>query len=240
LPQGLAGGFAAGFTLSHIEGLLEPATLAVLVESARLGACTALIALVLAYPAACAIALASPRWRKISLVLVVLPFFTGQLLRAFAIALPLEHGDGWLALLKAMLDREGAVLLTLVYCYLPFAVLAIYAPLRRVDRALLESSTVLGAGPLMTFWRVALPLSLPGAALALLFVFVLAFGNVIVPELLGGGVVAMLGPLLATELRTAAPAPVGGALASLLIVLLLLLLLAQALLLERRDQRLTA
>jgi spermidine/putrescine transport system permease protein len=121
----------------------------------------------------------------------------------------------------------------LVYSYLPFAVLALYAWLRRLDPELLEASADLGAGAGASLLRIALPLTLPGIAAASLFVFVLSFGSFLAPALLGGAAVPLLGPLLYDQFQGTGDRPFGAALASLLVLLMLLLLLAQALLARR-------
>jgi spermidine/putrescine transport system permease protein len=237
LPEGLAGGFAAGFTSAHVERLLEPATLALLADSARLAGLATLIALLVGGAAAWAIARAPRRRQGWLLLLVLLPCFTSLLARVHA-GVVLLGEDGLVAAGLAaagiafppggLLDREGAVLLGLVYSYLPLAVLALYAWLRRLDPELLEASAELGASPGHTLLRIVLPLMLPGIVAAALFVFVLSFASYVAPALLGGTALPLLGPALYEQFQGAGDRSFGAALASLLVVLILLLLLVQA------------
>jgi spermidine/putrescine transport system permease protein len=237
LPQGLAGGFADGFTAAQFARLLEPATLALLADSARLAGLATLIALLAGGPAAWAIARAPRRRQGWLLLLVLLPFFTSLLVRVHA-GVVLLGEDGLLAAGLAaaeiaappggLLGREGAVLLGLVYSYLPFAVLVLYAWLRLLDPELLEASAELGASPGHTLLRIVLPLMLPGIAAAAFFVFVLSFASYIAPALLGGADVPLLGPLLYEQFQGTGDRSFGAALASLLVVLMLLLLLLQS------------
>jgi len=242
LAGGLAGGLSRGFSTATFERLLEPATRAVLADSARIAGLATLIALAAGGPAAWAIVRAPRPWQGWLLLLVLLPLFAGLLVRIY----------GWVALLREdgllaaglaaagiateplqLLHSEGAVIVGLVYSYLPFAVLALYAWLRRLDPELLEASADLGAGAGASLLRIALPLTLPGIAAASLFVFVLSFGSFLAPALLGGAAVPLLGPLLYDQFQGTGDRPFGAALASLLVLLMLLLLLAQALLARR-------
>src|SRR4051812_5085581 len=170
-------------------------------------AATALLALA-GYPVALAMARAPARWRGILVGLVILPFWTSFLIRIYA----------WIAILKpdgflnqfllwtgsitqplTILNTNTAVLIGIVYAYLPFMVLPLYATLERLDRTLLESAADLGATPFSAFWTVTLPLSLPGIAAGALISFIPIVGEFVIPDLLGGSETLMIGRTLWSE-----------------------------------------
>jgi spermidine/putrescine transport system permease protein len=127
-----------------------------------------------------------------------------------------------------MLYTESAVITGLVYNYLPFVILALYSTLSRLNPELMEASRDLGAGPVRTFLRVTLPLTLPGVAAGGVFVFVLSIGNFVTPALLGGGRFQMVGNLVYDQFLTANDWPFGAALGAALILTMIVLLLLQA------------
>jgi len=137
----------------------------------------------------------------------------------------------WLGLTSAplpLLYNEFAVIVGLVYNYVPFVILAVYSALQRLDPSYAEASRDLGAGALTTFWRITLPLTAPGVAAGAVFVFVLSIGNFVTPDLLGGGKLQMVGNLIYDQFLTARDWPFGSALSVILIAVMLLLLFAQA------------
>ena len=136
-----------------------------------------------------------------------------------------------------MLYSEFAVVLGLVYSYLPFVILAIYTSISRLDRALLEASADLGAGGWRTFRKVTLPLTLPGIATGAVFIFVLSIGNFVTADLLGGGRVQMVGNLVYDQFLTARDWPFGAALALGLIAVMMVLLFLQAAISGRAAER---
>ena len=168
------------------------------------------LALLLGYPIAYAASIAPRGWNIVILALVVLPFWTSVLVRAYA----------WLALLQrtgvinqllrqlGLIDEPlalvhntfGTVVATL-HILLPFMVLPLYATMQKIPRDLLQAGASLGAGPVLTFWRVFLPLSLPGALAGCTLVFVLALGFYITPELLGGGRTVMVSMLVSRNVE---------------------------------------
>ena len=177
-------------------------------ESVRIAGVSALVCLVLGYPMAYAIARARPAQRLVLLTLVVLPFWTSFLIRVYAwmgILGTTGHINNlllWLGVVDQplrLLHTEFAVHLGIVYSYLPFAILPIYAVLERQDEALLDAAADLGSRPFATFLQVTLPLSLPGVIAAALLVFVPALGEYVIPELLGASDTQLIGRLLWTE-----------------------------------------
>jgi spermidine/putrescine transport system permease protein len=136
-----------------------------------------------------------------------------------------------------MLYTEGAVIAGLVYNYLPFVILACYAPLSRLNPELAEASRDLGGSASTTFRRIILPLTLPGIAAGAVFVFVLSIGNFVTPALLGGGRFQMIGNLVYDQFLTASDWPFGAALSMALIAIMMLLLLVQAYASDRASTR---
>jgi spermidine/putrescine transport system permease protein len=126
-------------------------------------------------------------------------------------------------------DNQFSVVLGLLYNYSPFVILAIYAALQRLDPSYAEASRDLGAGPWATFFRITLPLTLPGVAAGGVFVFVLSIGNFITPDLLGGGRVQMVGNLIYDQFLTARDWPFGATLSMILLAVMMMVLFLQAL-----------
>jgi spermidine/putrescine transport system permease protein len=203
-------------------------------------------ALLVGYPVAYFVATRPRRWRTPLLILVILPFWTSFLIRTYAwIVLLNREGLINRPLLNAgiigeplpLLNNEFAIVLGLVYIYLPLMVLPLYASLERINPELREAARDLGASPLRTFLTVTLPLSSTGIAAGAIFVFVPSLGNFIVPELLGGGRHPMIGNLIQGQFLRARDWPFGAALAAGLIAITIGLLLLQAWLLMRERRR---
>ena len=140
----------------------------------------------------------------------------------------LLRGLGYQGEPLSMLYTEGAVITGLVYNYLPFVILAIYSTLSKLNPELIEASRDLGAGPVRTFLKVTLPLSLSGVAAGGVFVFILSIGNFVTPALLGGGRFQMVGNLVYDQFLSANDWPFGAALGMVLITLMIVLLMLQA------------
>jgi putrescine transport system permease protein len=214
--------------------------------SLRIAALTTLAALAIGYPLAYAMAAAPKRWQGILIVLVVLPFWTSFLIRVYAwigILRPEGLLDTALAGLGLggeplrLLNTESAVLIGMVYSYLPFMVLPLFATLEKLDRSLLEAAADLGATPLRAFWSVTLPLSLPGILAGSALVFIPAIGEFVIPDLLGGPDTVMIGKVLWNEFFSNRDWPLASAVAIvLLIVLVLPLVLLQRARLTREGQ----
>jgi len=198
-------------------------------SSLRTAFVATVIALLLGYPMAYAIARSSQRWRSILLLLVVLPFWTSFLIRIYAwIGLLRPTGLvntaleslGLIAAPLRLINTDGAVILGIVYTYLPFMVLPLYARLERLDPALLEAAADLGARPWRAFLKVTLPLSHPGIIAGCLLVFIPAVGEFVIPELLGGPDTLMIGKVLWSEFFTNRNWPMSAAVAVVLLALL--------------------
>jgi spermidine/putrescine transport system permease protein len=234
--RGLYGGIDYSFTLENFARVFDPLYGGILLGSARIAATSAVIAAVLGYAAAYAIATRPRRWQPALLFLAVLPFWTNYLIRTYAwmvllnregLVVQAARALGFGGELPQMLYTEGAVIAGLVYAYLPFVILASYAPIARLPPELAEASRDLGASGFTTFRRVTLPLTLPGLAVGSVFVFVLSIGNFVTPALLGGGQFQMAGTLVYAQFLTAGDWPFGAALAMVLIAVMMLLLVVQ-------------
>jgi len=167
-----------------------------------------LLCLAIGYPMAYAIARSRPAWRIVLLMMVILPFWTSFLIRIYA-WMGILNSNGhintlllWIGLIDEplrLLHTPFAVQLGIVYAYLPFMVLPLYAVLERQEPALLEAAADLGCRPLRAFLTITLPLSMPGIVAGSLLVFVPAVGEFVIPELLGGSDSLMIGAILWTE-----------------------------------------
>ena len=207
----------------------DPLYLAAYLGAIRYAAMATAITLLLGYPLAYAIARAPARWRGLLLMLVILPFWTSFLIRVYAwIGLLKDNGlinDAllWLGVIGTplrLLDNDFSVTLGLVYAYLPFMVLPLYAQLDKLDPALIEAASDLGARPARAFWQVTLPLSMPGVAAGVLLVFIPSVGEFVIPELLGGPNTLMIGKVLWDEFFVNRDWPTAAALAIAMLVLL--------------------
>ncbi len=190
---------------------------------------TAILALV-GYPVALAMARATTRWRPVLVAAVILPFWTSFLIRVYAWTAILKP-DAWpsrtlieLGLTRGPLDilnTNTAVVLGIVYAYLPFMILPLYATLERQDPALLEAAADLGASPIQAFWTVTFPLSGGGLAAGCLLCFIPITGEFVIPDLLGGSETLMLGRTLWSEFFSNRDWPLASAVAIVLLVALL-------------------
>lgn len=219
-----------GFNLKSFALLFsDDLYLAAWLSSIRIAATSTLVALLLGYPMAYAIARAAPSRRPLLLMLVVLPFWTSFLIRIYAwMGLLADNGlieqflrwSGLASNPGTILGTEWAVHLGIVYAYLPFMVLPLYATLEKLDDSLLEAAADLGARPLAAFLTVTLPLSLPGIVAGCLLVFIPAVGEFVIPDLLGGTGTLMIGKVLWDEFFTNGDWPLASAVAVCLLVLL--------------------
>lgn len=247
--RGIYGGIDYSFTLENFGMVLDPLYAGIFLHSARIAGTATLIAVVIGYAAAYAIAAAPRRYQPALLFLAVLPFWSNYLIRTYAWIVLLNREGlvtqslrwlGYTGEPPSMLYTEGAVIAGLVYNYLPFVILACYAPLSRLNSELAEASRDLGASAATTFRRVTLPLTLPGIAAGGVFVFVLSIGNFVTPALLGGGRFQMIGNLVYDQFLTANDWPFGAALSMVLIAIMMVLLMTQAFAADRASARTSA
>ena len=210
-------------------------------KSIRIAAVATLLCLLIGYPMAYGIARAPGAWRHILLLLVILPFWTSFLLRVYAwMGMLAGHGVLNQALLGlGLIERplhilytDFAVYLGIVYSYLPFMILPLYATLERLDGNLLDAAADLGGRPRQAFFDITLPVSLPGVVAGCLLVFIPALGEFVIPALLGGLDTLMIGKTLYDEFFINRDWP----LASTVATVLVLLLLAPIVLFQRLSQ----
>jgi len=183
------------FSLQNYKKVLQPASLGVLFNSFLLAFETMAICFLIAYPLAFFLTFKVQRFRTVCLLLVILPSWTSFIVQIYAWFFLLKKGglvSQLLCYLRILpeqahiLNNHPAMLICMVYCYLPFMVLPIYAVLEKIDRRLLEASSDLGASRWLTIQKVIFPLSMRGVLTGLFLVFVPAFGEFAIPEFIGG------------------------------------------------------
>jgi len=209
--------------------LEDPLYITAYLNSLKVALIATVIALLIGYPMAYAIARSGQPWRSIFLLLVILPFWTSFLIRVYA----------WIGILKnnglinnalmalglidtplPLLNTEFSLYVGIVYSYLPFMVLPLYSTLEKMDISLLEAAADLGCRPFRTFLTVTLPLSLPGIIAGSMLVFIPAVGEFVIPDLLGGAGTLMIGKILWNEFFNNRDWPVASAVAIAMLLLL--------------------
>jgi putrescine transport system permease protein len=198
-------------------------------NSAKIAVVSTLMCLLIGYPIAYAIARADTTWRNILLMMVILPFWTSLLLRVYAWIGILKNNGLinnfllWLGVIDTpivMLQTDFAIYIGIVYSYLPFMILPLYATLEKMDLTLLEAAEDLGCRPFKAFLKITLPLSMPGIVAGSMLVFIPAVGEFVIPALLGGPDSLMIGKVLWTEFFSNRDWPVASAVATALLLLL--------------------
>ena len=232
VERGRAGGIKLPpvFTLGNYADFFDPLYLGIFLHSLQIGVIVTGICILLGYPLAYFIAARPPRWRDPLLLLVMIPFWTNFLVRTYALK-QILGADGMinnallgLGLVQQPLDllyNETAVIIGLVYGYLPFAILPMYASVEKFNYSLLEAAADLGANPARAFWRVMLPLTLPGVVAAIVLTLVPVVGAFITPDIMGGGKVEMIGTLINRQFGVARNWPLGSAISLVLMALVL-------------------
>jgi spermidine/putrescine transport system permease protein len=240
LTRGTYGGISMQWSVESYKRFADPIYLGILWRSFWIAGASTVISLLLGFPLALFISRAGKR-KNLYLSFVILPFWTSFLVRTYA----------WMFLLRdtglvnstlqklgivhdplPLLYNDGAVILGLVYGYLPFMVLPLFGTLERLDRNLLEAAADLGARPWATLLRVVLPLSAPGIRAGVILVFIPCLGAYLTPDLLGGGKSVMIGNLIQNQFTTARDWPFGSAISLALMAVVMLLLIAFV----RRDE----
>lgn len=221
-----SGGYVPAFTFEQYANL--PARFTAFKNTLMLAPLGTFAALLIAYPLAYQLAVrTSDKWKTLLLVLVIVPFWTSILIRSYAWIFILG-GRGLPAVLDMigieevrLINTQFAVLVGIVYGYLPLMVFPIYVSLDRLDKRLLEASSDLGASPLTTFFKVTLPMSISGIATGCMLVFILLMGEFLIPALLGGGKVFFVGNALVDLFLQSRNWAYGSAVAVILIVIML-------------------
>jgi len=211
-------------------------------SSLKIALISTILAVFVGYPMAYGMARAPEEWRPTLMMLVILPFWTSFLIRVYAWVGILSN-EGllnqfllWLGIIDApltIMNTTTAVYIGIVYTYLPFMILPIYAALDRLDESLIEAAEDLGCSRLKAFWLVTIPLSRNGIIAGCFLVFIPALGEFVIPSLLGGSGTLMIGKVLFEEFFNNRDWPVASAVA----VILLLILIVPIVLFQRNQQR---
>jgi spermidine/putrescine transport system permease protein len=231
LTRGPYGQLVWEFTLNNYVRVFDPLYLSILWRSFLLAAVNTVLCLLIGYPFAYYIARREDaRLRNILLVLVMVPFWTNFLIRTYAWRVILGNDGPINTVLIALgiireplplLFNNGAVIVGLVYGYLPFMVLPLYAAIERIDFSLMEAAADLYADGRQAFVRVLLPLTMPGVVAGSILVFIPSLGAFVTPDLLGGAKTVMIGNLIQSQFLTARDWPFGSAFSMLLMVAVL-------------------
>lgn len=247
VERGLYGGVVWSFTLDNYSRVAEGLYVDVLLSSMKLAGIATVLALLIGFPTAWFIATRkSARVRTALLVLCVLPFWTSLLIRTYAwIVLLRENGVvnetllslGIIGAPAGLLYNQFAIVVGLLYGYLPLMILPLYAAIERLDPELREAATDLGAGAIRRFFTVIVPMTRAGIVAGCIFVFVPSLGNFIVPDLLGGGRSSMIGNLIQNEFLRTRDWPFGATLALAVILVMVAVILIQALVVNRDRRR---
>lgn len=236
----------SGAFLDNYRLSLEPIYLKIYWRSVWIALATTALCLVVSYPVAYYIAVLAPERRKnLLLGLAVVPFWTSFLIRTYAWMFILRSQGLLNSLLVAsgliqqpldLLYSDLAVMIGLVYGELPFMILPIFASLEKLDLSLLEAATDLGASHAAAFWRITVPLTMPGIAAGVVLVFIPSIGQFIVSDLLGGAKSILVGNLIQNQYAIARNKPFGSAVAFELTAVVLLLLLVYGATSRRRGK----
>ncbi len=220
------GGYVASFTFDQYLNL--PSRLKAFTNTMTYAPLGTLLTLFMAYPLAYYLAVkVDKRWKLLLLVLVIVPFWTSLLIRTYAWIFILG-GQGIPAFLGfigfedvRLINTGGAVLVGMIYGYLPLMVFPIYVSLDKLDKRLLEASNDLGGNSFRTFMQITLPLSMPGIATGCMLVFILLMGEFLIPAFLGGGKIFFFGNALVDLFLQSRNWPFGSALAVTLVIIML-------------------
>ena len=225
---------AFSFTLEHYAKFFtDPDFLLILWRSILIAVKTTIICLLLGYPAAYFISKSSEKVQNLLVLGITIPMWINMLVRTYA-WIGLLSEDGLIQRILSifglgnteLLYTEGAVLLGMVYNFLPFMILQIQTSLSKMDNSLLEASADLGASPVQTFRRVTLPLSLPGVINGITLVFLPAVSSFFIPKLLGGGQYFLIGNMIENQFITVGEWNFGSAISMIMAVIMMLLMMA--------------
>lgn len=223
------GGVTLAFSLENFRMALSGFYLQIFLKTIEFAGLGTLLALIVALPAAYAIARKAGRYKTVLLVAVLVPFWTSFLIRTLSWQILLAPGGHVQAILNFLhlhsgvlnvLDTRTAVFIGIVYGYLPLMLVPLFVSFERVPWEVIDASKDLGAGRFRTFWNVTLPLVRPGLATGILLTFVPMTGEFVIPQLLGGDRGVLMGGLIATQYLYAQNLALGSAMAVLLLVVL--------------------
>jgi spermidine/putrescine transport system permease protein len=232
LSRGTYGQVEFRFNLSNYTRLFDALYGKVMIFSLGVGIGTTVICLLIGYPLAYFLAHAPAKQRSLMLFLILLPFWTNFIIRIYAWMIILRSGGlldaalQWLHITQAPLNllyTPTAVMIGMVYEFLPFMVLPLYTSLEKIENSLLEAAADLGAPPWKAFLRVTLPLSVPGMIAGTILTFIPAMGMFVVPDILGGAKTILIGNVIRNQFLTARDWPFGAA-ASMVLMLMTMIL----------------
>ena len=226
-PADTYGNIQKGFTFAAYSEIINTSFPGILARTLKLSLYTTAICLALGIPVAYEIAKMEKKWQQNMMILIIIPFWTNFLIRIYAWKIIL-HPEGFLKQFltsinlipesASLLYNEGAVLLVLVYTYLPFAILPLYSAAEKFDFHLLEAARDVGSSPLRAFFRVFIPGISQGIISAVMVVFIPALGSYVIPDMVGGPQSEMLGNKIAQRVFIDRNLPRGSALSTLLIL----------------------
>ena len=233
--------------ISNYLRSLEPIYMEIYFRSLWIAVLTTILCLLIGYPAAYFISLkVRPSWKNSMLTMVVIPFWTSFLIRTYAWIIILRSegliNNGLIALgliqqpIETLLYSEFAVMLGLVYGELPFMILPLYASIEKLDLSLLEAAGDLGANGFWTFWKVTVPMTMPGIIAGIVLVFIPTIGAFITPDLLGGAKSILVGNLIQNQFVVARDKPFGSAISFGLSAFVLMMLFLYARYSTRREE----
>lgn len=246
LTKGPYGGVVYTFTLDNYIRVGDWVYVRIFLNSFQLAIATTAVCLLLGYPMAYVMATVAPRWRNALLVLVMLPFLTNFVIRAYAFKILLGM-DGPISQLLFVLgifseplpltNNSFAVWLGMITNYLPFMVLPLYVTIDRFDFTLLEAGWDLGASKRVTVGKILLPLTMPGIKAGSLLVFMPALGEFIIPDMLGGARIMLMGNLITEQFLKSRDWPFGAALSLILMLTVAALIVFERFLVQLRHRR---
>ncbi len=228
LSRGTYGSVEFRFNISNYTRLFDPLYAKILGYSLLVGVATTVMCIAVGYPLAYYIARAPARQRSLLLFLVLLPFWTNFIIRIYAWIMILRAGGFLDSVLQwAHITREPlgllytptAVMIGMIYEFLPFMILPLYTSLEKIENAVMEAAADLGAPPVRVFLRVTLPLSIPGMIAGTILVFIPAMGMFVIPDLMGGAKTILIGNVIRNQFLTARDWPFGAAASMILMVL---------------------
>jgi spermidine/putrescine transport system permease protein len=232
LSRGTYGEVEFAFNPSNYARLFDPIYGKILLYSLGVGLGTTLITILIGYPLAYFIARSPIRRRSMLLFLILVPFWTNFVIRIYAWIMILRGGGLLDAVLQwahitteplGLMYTPTAVMIGMVYEFLPFMVLPLYTSLEKIENAILEAAADLGAPPWRVFLRVTLPLSVPGMIAGTILVFIPAMGMFVIPDLMGGAKTILIGNVIRNQFLTARDWPFGAAASMILLVMTLVM-----------------
>ncbi len=232
LSRGTYGDVVFKFNITNYTRLFDPLYAKILGYSLLVGLGTTVLTIVIGYPLAYYIARAPARQRSLLLFLVLLPFWTNFIIRIYAWIMILRAGGflddvlQWAHITTeplGLLYTPTAVMIGMIYEFLPFMILPLYTSLEKIENSVMEAAADLGAPPVRVFLRVTLPLSIPGMIAGTILVFIPAMGMFVIPDLMGGAKTMLIGNVIRNQFLTARDWPFGAAASMILMIMTMVL-----------------